>query len=60
MNLMYCDGAGNSVPVVYKGASADGLLHTARFADGAKLAVHNSYLQLLDQIDFFKHAQDSA
>ena len=52
MDLMYRDGASNSVPVVYEGAISDGTLHTARFAEGSKLVVHNSYLQLLDQPDF--------
>ena len=49
---MYRDIAGKSVPLVYEGASADGILHTARFADSLKLSVYNSYLQLLDQPDF--------
>ena len=49
MNLMYCDGAGNSVPVVYEGASANGLLHTSRFANGSKLEVRDSYLELIHQ-----------
>ena len=52
MDLTYCNGAGNSAPVVYEGSSADEILHTDRFADGSKLAVNDSYLQLLDQPDF--------
>ena len=49
---MYCNGAGNSVPVVYEGASADILPHRYRFTDISKLVVYKSYLQLLDQPNF--------
>ena len=49
---MYCDSEGNSLPVLYEGANADGLLHTSRFVDGSKLAIHDSNIQLLDQPDF--------
>ena len=52
MDLMYRDVAGNSVPVVYEGYIANGILHTACFVDGSKLAFHDSYLQLLDQPNF--------
>ena len=52
MELIYHDGQGKNLPVVYKGANADGLLHTARLEDGSKITVHNSNLQLLDQPDF--------
>ena len=51
MDLMYRGGQGNKIPVVYEGGSVDGLLHTARFGDGAKLTVRDSNLQLLDQPD---------
>ena len=44
---MNCDGEGNIVPVVYKVDMDNVLLHTARFTDRSKLAVHNSYLQIL-------------
>ena len=52
MDLVYRDGKGNNEAVVYEGASADGLSHTIRLANGTKLAVHDSNLQLLDQPDF--------
>ena len=59
MDLMYRDLQGNNPPVVYKGDSSDGLLHTACQENDTKLTVHDSNLQLLDQPDFFEHAQDS-
>ena len=49
MDLVYFDGKGNNLAVVYEGASANGLLHTIRLEDGTKLDVHDSNLQLLDQ-----------
>ena len=52
MDLVYRDGRGKHVPVVYEGASTDGMTHTIRLADGSKLPVHDSNLQLLDQPDF--------
>ena len=52
MDLMYRKTNGMIVPVVYEGDSANGLLHTACFKDGAKLTVHDRNLQLLDQTNF--------
>ena len=52
MDLVYCDGKGNNVAVVYEVDSANGLLHTIRLEDVTKLDVHNINLQLLDQPDF--------
>ena len=52
MNLVYRDGKGNNEAVVYEGASVNGLVHTIRLANGTKLAVHNSNLQILDQPKF--------
>ena len=52
MDLAHRDGKGNNDAVVYEGASADGLTHTIRLANGTELAVHDSNLQLLDQPDF--------
>ena len=49
MNLLYCCGNEKNETVVYKGASADGLLHTIRLKDNTKLSVYDSNLQLLDQ-----------
>ena len=49
---MYRNGQGKNIPVVYKEACADGLLHTSRLEDGRKLTVQDSNLQLLDQPDF--------
>ena len=49
---MYRDGQGKNLPVVYEGANTDGFLHTARIEDGSKINVHDSNLQLLDQLDF--------
>ena len=46
---MYRNGQGKNIPVVYEGASDDGIIHTACFKEGAKLSVHYSNLQLLDQ-----------
>ena len=52
MDLIYCNGEGNIVPVVYKGASANGLLDIIHIKYGANLNVYDSNLQLLDQTDF--------
>ena len=52
MNLVYYDGHGNNVPVVYEGVITGGLTHTIRLSDGSKIAVHDSNLQLLDEPDF--------
>ena len=49
MDLMYCNGQGKNISVVYEGASANGFLHTARFEEGAKLTAHNINLQITDQ-----------
>ena len=52
MNLLYCcDNEENEI-VVYKGASADGLLHTIRLKDTTKLSVYDSNLQPLHQPSF--------
>ena len=51
MDLMYRDLQGNNTPVVYEGANADGFLHTDCFEDGAKLTVHDSNLEIIDQPD---------
>ena len=48
MNLVYRDGHGKNVPVVYEGASIDGLTHTIRLVDSSNTAVHNSNLKVLD------------
>ena len=37
MDLMYRDGQGNNVAVVYEGVSADALTHTIRQEDGTRL-----------------------
>ena len=52
MDIMYRNVQGKNLPVIYEGASADGLLHTARLEDGTKLTVRDSNLQLLDQPNF--------
>ena len=52
MDLVYCNEKGNNEAVVYEGASTNGLIHTIRLANGTKLAVHDSNLQLLDQPNF--------
>ena len=49
MDLVYCNGKGNNVVVIYEVSSASGLLHTIRLEDGTKLDVHDSNLQLIDQ-----------
>ena len=49
MNLLYCCGNKESETVVYKGASADGLLHTIRLKDNTKLSVYDINLQQLNQ-----------
>ena len=54
MNLVYFDSHGKNAPVVYDGDISDGLTHTIRLADGSKIAVNNSNLQLIDQPDFSK------
>ena len=52
MNLLFCCGNKESETVVYKGTSADGLLHTIRLKDNTNLSVYDSNLQLLDQPNF--------
>ena len=52
MDLFYRDGAGNNIPVVYEGASDNGIRHTIRLEDGARLDTNDSNLQLIDQPDF--------
>ena len=52
MNLVYLEGHGNNVPVVYEGASTYGITHTIRLTGGSKIAVHDSNLKLLNQPDF--------
>ena len=49
MNMLYCCGNEENETVVYKGASADGILHTIRLKDNTKLSVYDSNLQLLYQ-----------
>ena len=44
MDLMYRNVEGKSVPVVYKGASANGLLRTIRLKYRANLNVYDSNL----------------
>ena len=50
MNLVYKDGQGNNEAVVYEGASADGLSHTIRRANGTRLSVPDSNLAFLQQM----------
>ena len=52
MDLSYCDGTGKNVTAVYEGASENGLMHTIRLEDGARLDTHDINLQLLKQPDF--------
>ena len=52
MDIVYCDGTGKNVPVVYKGASANSLKHIIRLKDGARLDTNDSNLQLIDQPNF--------
>ena len=52
MNMLYCCGNKENETVVYKRASADGLLHTMRLKDNTKLSVYDRKLQLLDQHSF--------
>eukprot|EP00957_Ditylum_brightwellii_P015263 1149997-Ditylum_brightwellii.AAC.1 len=52
MNLVYQDGKGNDITVVYEGASAVKLTHMVRLQNGTKMDVHDSNFQLLDQPDF--------
>ena len=51
MNLVYCDGAGNVEPVVYKGVNTNGLDHIVRCKDGTTIQVHDSNISFLNQID---------
>ena len=39
MNIVYRDGKGNNVTIVYEGYRANGLLHNIRLEDGKKLDV---------------------
>ena len=49
MNLFYRNGAGDNISAVYEGGIANGLKHTIRLEDGARLDTNDSNLQLLDQ-----------
>ena len=51
MELIYKDGAGMNLPVVYEGAESNGLIHRIRFDDGHTESVDASHLQLLHQPD---------
>ena len=53
MNLVYRCGHGKNGPVVYKGSSADGIMHTICLADGSNISVHDNNLQLLEHHDIF-------
>ena len=53
MDIVYCDGKGNNIAVVYEVSSATGQLHTIRLEDVTKLDVHDSNLGLLNRPDFF-------
>ena len=52
MNMLYFCGNKESETVFYKGASADGLLHTIRLKENTKLSVYDSNLKLLYQPSF--------
>ena len=52
MNLLYCCGNKENEAVDYKGASANGRLHTIRLKDNIKISVYDSNLQLLNQPSF--------
>eukprot|EP00957_Ditylum_brightwellii_P131935 10060476-Ditylum_brightwellii.AAC.1 len=52
MDLVYRDGKDYNVTSIYKGASADKLTHMVRLQNGTKYDVHDSNLQLLDQLYF--------
>ena len=52
MNLLYCCGNEENETLVYKGASADGLLHIIRLKDNTKISAYDSNLQLLYQPNF--------
>ena len=49
MDLTYRDRKGESVAVVYEGASDDSLKHTILLEDGSKLHIYKSNFQLIDQ-----------
>ena len=51
MNLVYKYGKGGNEAVVYKGASADGLVHTICRRYGSNIMVHDSIIILLYQLD---------
>ena len=52
MDLLYFNGEGKSVTLVYEGASANDILHIIRLKDGKKINVYDSNLQLIDQPNF--------
>ena len=52
MDLFYCNGADKNISAVYEEDSVNGLKHTIRLEDGARLDTNNSNLQLLHQPDF--------
>ena len=52
MDLSYRDGTSKNATAVYEGASVNGLMHTIRLEEGARLDTHDSTLQLLEQPDF--------
>jgi hypothetical protein len=50
-DLIYKDGCGNNVMVVYEGATLDELMHNVRFEDGTVRTVDESQLLMLHQPD---------
>ena len=52
IDLLYHNEEGNSITVVDEGDITNGILHTIRLQDGAKLNLYDSNLQLLDQPKF--------
>ena len=53
-NLVYPDGYGKDVPVVYEGSRIYGLRHTIRLADLSRIAIQDSDIKILDQPNYYK------
>ena len=52
MDLIYHDGMGKIVELVYKGSSADSLIRTIHLEDGSNIQINDNNLHLIYQPDF--------
>ena len=51
-DVLYTDGSGSQLRMVYEGATSDGLWHTLHRDDGSKVMTPRSHVCFLEQPDF--------